>query len=194
MRRMLICCAALLAACCVQGCARQRPACTGTGPGHISIDKAVITVNGSQVALPAAVASLERVLGEASRVVSEGDVANIYVWDDAGIYAHQYKFVQPAQVGELSIALQRGPFDLDFYPKRYFTGSLCVDDVRVTKDSTVADVNRMREGEKFGDELGGLYWSVKYGQRSVGLIVNQQQLITIVAINDGLMTPRVEVR
>jgi hypothetical protein len=193
MKRTLICCTALLIACCVYGCAR-RSGCDAGVPNRIFIDKAVMTLNGNQLALPATEAGLKKVLGEPSRVVSKSDVADIYVWDDAGIYAHQYKFAKPVQVGELSIVLGRDPFEQDYYPKKYFTGSLCVDGVTVTKDSTVADVNEAGGGEKFVHKLGGFFWSAEYNQRSVSLIANEQQFITTVFVDGGGVEPRVEVR
>ncbi len=197
MKRTLVCCIALLVLCCVQGCARQRPTCEVNNLNSISIDNGDITVNGNQLALPATVADLEKVLGKPSRVVDKVGVSNIYVWDDIGVYCYEYKSGKPVeegQVHELSIALGRSRYDLDFYPKRYFTGSLCVDDIGVTKDSTVAAVNNMREGEKFVDQLDGMYWSVKYGRKSVGLSVNEQQLINEVSVNDGLISVGVEIK
>lgn len=177
MKRTLLLCIVLFV-CCFRGYALQRASY------RISIDKAEITVNGKALALPTTVAELERFFGKHSRMVDKGGVPNIYVWDDVGLYCREYKFGASAAVHDLSIALGQSDIDLDFYPKHYFKGSLSVDKVAVTKDSTVASINSKRDGEKFVDQLYGMYWSVKYDRKSVGLGTNKQR-IHEVSVSDG---------
>jgi hypothetical protein len=181
MKRTLLICITLLFICCMQMYAfRPRKY-------RISIDRAVITVNGKTLALPTTMAELEKVFGKPSRVVSKGSTESIPVWDNIGIYCYEFKSANRGRVPDLVIALDRSDINLDFYPKRYFGGLLSVDKIAITKDSTVVSVNNRREEEKFIDlSHYGVYWSVKYGGKTVGLSTNKQQRIYAVDIgSDG---------
>jgi hypothetical protein len=110
-----------------------------------------VTINGKKLSLPCERKALVEALGEPTR---EKELANrLLTWDELGVFAYQYR-MESKKIHSLAMAF--GKDDLEFWPKKAFTGTLMVYGAKVNGRTTLDAINKgatkpFKKGESLPD-------------------------------------------
>ena len=113
---------------------------------RIEVKGAVLTVNGTKVSMPCEIIELKKLLGEPDRSIQMANL--ISTWDKLGVLTYQAN--EMSEVESLSVVLNTADdTDLDFSPKKTFSGELVIDGVTIKQDISYARINKSKSGAKF---------------------------------------------
>jgi hypothetical protein len=110
---------------------------------EVAVDGRSVKINGTTLALPPSRADLVKLLGKPTRVTKLR--TTLITWDEHGLYATESP--RSGKIEAISVALGRR--DYEYWPKQTFRGTARVDGARVTAQSTVAEINRQKQGKPF---------------------------------------------
>jgi hypothetical protein len=117
----------------------------------VTITEGVLSLNGTEVRVPASPQEFVKLLGKPSR---ESALANtILTWDDFGIYLYVSRDGERS-IG-ISFSLQQESYS--FIPKKVFAGRIIVDGAEITKSSTADQINVASKGAQFQFPSGVAY-------------------------------------
>jgi hypothetical protein len=129
----------------------------------VRISGAALSINGREVPLPINTTKLFELLGRPDRITTLQN--NILTWDNDGILA--YERPDTDRVFQLSITL--GTKRFEFWPSRRFSGVLTIDGARITPESSLREVNRIKSGRKFVQGSLNFIWEIGYVNRKISI-------------------------
>jgi hypothetical protein len=129
----------------------------------VRISGAALSINAREVPLPINTTRLVELLGRPDRITRLQNV--ILTWDNDGILA--YERPDTDRVFQLSIALGMKRFE--FWPSRRFSGVLTIDGARITPESSLIEVNRIKSGRKFVQGSLNFIWEIGYVDRKISI-------------------------
>ena len=129
----------------------------------ITISGSSISVKGREIVFPIDTTELFRLLGPPDRT---SELSNtIFTWDNIGIIA--YERPNTNKVIQLGIAM--GTKRYAFWPAKTFSGVLTIDNARISRQSKLIELNRVKSGRKFVQSSLPFIWEIRYLDRRISI-------------------------
>lgn len=135
----------------------QQPAKVEPSKLQVNFTKGTVVINGTKLTVPFPRKALVKLLGNPDRE-TKLFFNTILTWDDLGI--HAYQTPDKEEIGTLHVTIDRE--ELDFSPKKLFSGTVKIEGFVVTADSTLDAIQRGIKPAKFEGPVLGDSWELNY--------------------------------